>query len=124
MDTCHISDAGYDITQFDRVLDEFDQVIGLNRLACLHINDSKNEKGAKKDRHENIGYGNLGFDAIIDIFYNQRIMNLPKILETPYISENHDSKDRMYPPYKFEIEMIRHKQFNEHLFDEVRKYYK
>lgn len=124
MDTCHISDAGYDITDFDTVLDDFDKIIGLDKLACMHINDSKNEKGAKKDRHENFGYGNLGFDNLIKIIYNKRLENIPKILETPYVSVDGDSKERMYPPYKFEIEMIKKKEFNPNLLEEIRDYYK
>lgn len=124
MDTCHISDAGYDIADFDTVLDDFDKIIGLDKLACMHINDSKNEKGAKKDRHENFGYGNLGFDNLIKIIYNKRLENIPKILETPYVSVDGDSKERMYPPYKFEIEMIKKKEFNPNLLEEIRDYYK
>lgn len=104
LDTCHIHDAGYDISKFDDVLDEFDQVIGLNYLKCLHINDSKNEQGAHKDRHENIGNGYLGFDNLISIIYNKRVLGIPMILETPYINKE-------YPPYKEEIEMIKNKTF-------------
>ena len=89
---------------FDKVLDEFDQVIGLNYLKCLHINDSKNPQFAHKDRHENIGHGFIGFDNIISIIYNKRVLGLPMILETPYINKE-------YPPYKEEIEMIRKKEF-------------
>ena len=99
MDTCHIHDAGYDINDFDKILDEFDKVINLKYLKCLHINDSKNPCGAKKDRHENIGKGYIGLDNIIKIIYNKRLDNIPKILETPYIDE--------LPPYKEEIELIR-----------------
>ena len=107
MDTCHLNDSGYDITDFDTILDEFDSKIGLAYLKCIHINDSKNIKGAKKDRHENIGYGTLGFDNLINIIYNSKLENIPKILETPYI------KDK--PPYKEEISMIREKNFNDNL---------
>ena len=99
MDTCHIHDAGYDINDFDNILDEFDKVVNLKYLKCLHINDSKNPCGAKKDRHENIGKGYIGLDNIIKIIYNKRLDNIPKILETPYIDE--------LPPYKEEIELIR-----------------
>ena len=114
MDTCHIHDAGYDISKFDDVLDEFDKVIGLNYLKCVHVNDTKNERGAHKDRHENIGYGYLGFDNILNIIYNERILGIPMILETPYL-------DREYAPYKQEIEMIRNKKFNENLLEDVRR---
>ena len=107
MDTCHLNDSGYDITNFDNILDEFDRIVGLSYLKCIHINDSKNIKGAKKDRHENIGYGSLGFDTLIKIIYNPKLDNIPKILETPYINDK--------PPYKEEIAMIREKKFNDNL---------
>lgn len=107
MDTCHLNDSGYDITDFDSILDEFDRIVGLSYLKCIHINDSKNIKGAKKDRHENIGYGSLGFDNLIKIIYNPKLDNIPKILETPYINDK--------PPYKEEISMIREKKFNDNL---------
>ena len=102
MDTCHLHDSGYDVSDFDKILDEFDEKIGLNYLKCIHINDSKNVRGAKKDRHENIGYGEIGFDNLIKIIYNERICDIPKILETPYIDEK--------APYKEEIAMIRNKK--------------
>lgn len=107
MDTCHLNDAGYDISNFDQILDEFDSIVGLKYLHCIHINDSKNPIGAHKDRHENIGYGTLGFENIINIIYNPRLDSIPKILETPWIGD--------YPPYKEEIEMIRNKKFNSKL---------
>jgi deoxyribonuclease IV len=99
LDTCHISDAGYDISDFDSVLDEFDHIIGLEHLHVIHLNDSKNVRGARKDRHENIGKGAIGFDALYSIAHNPRVTDIPKILETPYIDGN--------PPYKQEIEMLR-----------------
>ncbi len=114
LDTCHIHDAGYDVSDFDQVLEEFDQVIGLSKLQCIHINDSKNSREAHKDRHENIGFGKIGFDNLIKIIYHKKLENIPKILETPYI-------DRMYPPYKFEIEMIRNKKFDSHLLETIKK---
>lgn len=116
LDTCHIHDAGYDISQFDNVLDEFDQIIGLNYLKCIHINDSKNVMGSHKDRHENIGYGNIGFDNLLEIIYHEKLKDIPKILETPYIHKE-------YPPYKQEIEMIREKNFNSNLIDDIIHYY-
>ena len=122
LDTCHLNDAGYDITDFDSLLKEFDAIIGLNKIGCIHINDSKNEKGAHKDRHENIGYGTLGFQNIIKIIYNEKLKEVPKILETPYVSIN-GGKDRTFPPYKFEIEMIKEKKFNPSLLDDIRNYY-
>ncbi len=124
LDTCHINDAGYEVKYFDKVLDEFDKIIGLDRLMCIHVNDSKNELGAAKDRHENFGFGNLGFKTLIDVLYNDRIMDVPKILETPYVTEDDESKARVYPPYKFEIEMIRSKKFDEDLIKKIREYYK
>ncbi|MDD3453700.1 MAG: deoxyribonuclease IV [Bacilli bacterium] len=124
LDTCHINDAGYDIRDFDKVLDQFDKIIGLNKLACIHINDSKNDINAHKDRHENIGLGTLGFDNIINIIYNPLLKDVPKILETPYVSLDDESKERLYPPYKFEIEMIRNKKNNLNLMKEIRSFYK
>ena len=123
LDTCHLSDAGYDISEFDKLLDEFDKVIGIERIGCVHVNDSKNPRGAHKDRHENIGYGTLGFDNLINVIYNPRLEGVPKILETPYIGDD-AGNERMYPPYKFEIEMIRKKEFNDNLMKETLDYYK
>ena len=120
MDTCHMNDNGFDIKDFDKILDEFDNVIGLNKLACIHINDSKNEKGMKKDRHENFGFGHIGFDALINVIYNSRIENIPKILETPWIKTESGS----IPPYKFEIEMIKNKKFDPNVIEKIIKYYK
>ena len=117
MDSCHMSDAGYNIEDFDSLLDEFDNVVGINRLGAIHINDSKNNIGDKKDRHANIGYGTLGFNKLLNIIYNKRLENIPKILETPYI-------DNTYPPYKFEIEMIKNKEFNPNLIETISNYYK
>ncbi|WP_053367161.1 deoxyribonuclease IV [Bacillus sp. FJAT-27245] len=109
-DTCHTHDAGYDIVNdFDGVLAEFDKIIGIDRLKVLHINDSKNAVGMKKDRHENIGYGHIGFDAICAIVHHPQLINVPKILETPYVGED---KKNQKPPYKHEIEMLRNKVFD------------
>ena len=124
LDTCHINDAGYDVSNFDKILDDFDNVIGLDYLKCVHINDSKNDMGAHKDRHENIGFGTIGFDNMISIIYNKRVENIPKILETPYIDDIDNDKKRAYPPYKFEIDMIKNKKFNNNLLEDVREYYK
>ena len=120
MDTCHLFDSGIDITDFDKVLDDFDKQIGLNYLKCIHINDSKNIFSSHKDRHENIGYGNIGFDILIKIIYNERIKKIPKILETPYVGKTDDDKERIYPPYKYEIEMIRNKKFDTSLLEKIR----
>lgn len=124
LDTCHINDAGYDLNNFDEVLDQFDKIIGLNYLKCIHINDSKNEISSHKDRHENIGYGKVGFENILKVIYNERLENIPMILETPYISKNDESKTKEYPPYKFEIEMIKNKKFNPNLIEDIRSFYK
>ncbi|MEG1475111.1 MAG: deoxyribonuclease IV, partial [Longicatena sp.] len=95
MDTCHLHDAGYELGDFDKILDEFDSLIGLERLVCIHINDSKNSKGAKKDRHANIGFGEIGFDKLNAIVHNPRLEEVVKILETPYVED--------CPPYQYEI---------------------
>lgn len=113
IDTCHLSDAGYNITDFDKFLDLFDEVIGIDKIGCVHVNDSKNENSAHKDRHENFGYGYIGFDALLNIIYNERLENVPKILETPYV-------DREYAPYKYEIEMIKSKKFDDRLIEKIR----
>ena len=103
MDTCHMNDSGLDLSNFNNILDLFDKEIGLSYLKCIHINDSKNIIASRKDRHENIGYGTIGFSNLINIIYNERIINIPHILETPYVGE--------YAPYKEEIEMIRKKEY-------------
>jgi deoxyribonuclease IV len=122
LDTCHLSDSGYDLSNFDNILDEFDKIVGLNYLGVMHINDSKNIMGSKKDRHENIGLGNIGFNSLISIIYNNRLESIPKILETPYIKEI--DTDKTYPPYKLEIDMIKKKEFNNNLIEDIMKYYK
>ena len=124
LDTCHINDSGYDVSNIDYVLDCFDRVIGLSYLKCIHINDSKNGIGSHKDRHANIGYGTIGFDNLINVIYNKRLLGIPMILETPYIGEYDDDKNKIYPPYRFEIEMIRNKRFDDNLFNNIREYYK
>ena len=116
LDTCHINDAGYDLNNFDEVLNEFDNIIGLNKLKVVHINDSKNIINSHKDRHENIGYGTIGFDNLIKIIYHEKLKDVPKILETPYIEKK--------APYLFEIEMIKNKTFNNHLIEDVINYNK
>ncbi|WP_174613829.1 deoxyribonuclease IV [Virgibacillus ihumii] len=109
LDTCHIHDAGYNVVEdFDGVLNEFDKIIGLDRLKVVHVNDSKNVQGAQKDRHENIGFGHIGFDALHYVITHPQLSELPKILETPYVGEDKKNKK---PPYKFEIEMIKDGNF-------------
>ena len=122
LDTCHISDAGYDLNDFDQVLNEFDNIIGLQKLACIHVNDSKNIKGSHKDRHENIGLGTIGFSNLLNVIYNEKLVNIPKILETPYVTDI-DTNKRAYPPFKFEINMIKEKKMNYDLVEDVRNYY-
>lgn len=113
VDTCHISDAGYDVNNFERYLDEFDQKIGISKIKCIHLNDSKNEIASHKDRHENIGFGTIGFNALYNVLINKRLENVPKILETPYIKIDEKTKK---PPYKEEIEMLKSGLFNPDLF--------
>ena len=124
LDTCHLNDAGYDISNFDEVLDEFDKIIGIEKIGCVHINDSKNVRNSHKDRHENIGLGTIGFNNLLKVIYNKRLKGIPMILETPYIGDTDDSKERIYPPYKFEIEMIKNKIMNASLLNDIRAYYK
>ena len=106
-DTCHTHDAGYDIIHdFDGVMDHFDRVIGKNQIAAFHINDSKNVFGAGKDRHANLGDGEIGFDALAYIVHHPDFAHVPKILETPWIPATDGSKDS-FPPYKEEIARLR-----------------
>lgn len=105
LDTCHLNDSGIDLNNFDEYLNIFDKHIGIDKIKCIHINDSKNEKGAHKDRHENIGYGSIGFDTLIKIINHDKLKDVPKILETPYVGD--------LAPYKEEIEMIRNNKFND-----------
>ena len=103
LDTCHIHDAGYDLSNFDAILDEFDRVLGLENLLAVHLNDSKNVKGAHKDRHANLGHGEIGFDILNGVAHNERIKDVPKILETPFINQK--------APYKEEITMLKNQTF-------------
>ena len=123
LDTCHLSDSGYDMSKFDEYLDKLTKEIDISYIGCIHINDSKNPIESHKDRHENFGLGYIGFDNLINIIYNDKISNIPKILETPYIGDTDDSKERLYPPYKYEIEMIRNKKFDEQFKEKIRKEY-
>ena len=116
LDTCHLNDSGIDIAKFDDYLSEFDQEIGLEHIFCVHVNDSKNPIGSHKDRHANLGYGTIGFDNLINVLYNPKLKDVPKILETPWVGE--------YPPYKLEIEMIKHKKFNPNLETDLKELYK
>lgn len=111
LDTCHLNDSGVDINNFDSYLNIFDKYIGIDKIKCVHVNDSKNELGAHKDRHENIGFGTIGFNALLNVICNEKLKDVPKILETPYIDE--------HAPYKYEIDMIRKKEFNSNLKEDV-----
>ena len=111
LDTCHLNDSGVNLKEFDSYLDEFDKKVGIDKIKCVHVNDSKNILSSHKDRHENIGFGTIGFDALMNVINNSRLKDVPKILETPYIEDK--------PPYKFEIEMIKEGKFNPNLKDDV-----
>lgn len=108
LDTCHIFDAGYDIVNnYENVKNEFDKIIGLDKISVIHVNDSKNILGSSKDRHENLGFGNIGFETLLKVIYDKDFKDIVKILETPYINSN--------PPYLHEIEAIKLKKFNKEL---------
>lgn len=105
LDTCHLNDSGFDVSNPEEILANFDEIIGLNYLLCVHLNDSKNEIGSHKDRHENIGYGTIGFETLHRWFNCSLLENIPLLLETPYIGEK--------SPYKKEIEMLRNNKFDD-----------
>lgn len=116
-DTCHTHDAGYNVVEdFDGVLEEFDRIVGLDKLKVLHVNDSKNAVGMRKDRHENIGFGHIGFDALSYIIHHPQLTGIPKILETPFVGEDKNNKKA---PYLHEIAMLKEKRFNESLLDVI-----
>ena len=117
LDTCHIHAAGYPVREdFDWVLDEFDRIIGLDRLKVIHVNDSKNPQGAAKDRHANIGFGEIGFDALNGVVHHAKLAHLPKILETPFVGEDKKNKKA---PYLYEIDMLKKQVFNEGLLEDI-----
>ena len=99
LDTCHLNDAGYNVKDLDNLIDQIKNTISIEKVLAIHINDSKNPIGAHKDRHENLGYGYVGFDAINAIVHSEVFKDIPKILETPYIGDK--------PPYQKEIEMLK-----------------
>lgn len=112
-DTCHTHDAGYDVkNDFNGVMKHFDEVVGKDYISVFHVNDSKNDKGAAKDRHENFGFGYLGFESLLKVIYHPDFVDIPKILETPYVEGN--------PPYKEEIVMIREKSFDPQLVEKLK----
>ena len=118
-DTCHVSDSGLDLSGegFENVIDQFDKTIGKDQIAVFHINDSKNVIGAGKDRHENLGFGTIGFETLNHIVHHKDFEQVPKILETPYIKAE-DSK-KSYPPYKYEIEMLKQEQFDPQMKEKI-----
>ncbi len=116
-DTCHTHDAGYNVAEdFDGVLEEFDKIIGIDRLKVLHINDSKNPRGSRKDRHENIGFGHIGFETLNYIVHHPQLTEIPKILETPYVGTTKENKKS---PYKHEIAMLKNQKFEEQLLEKI-----
>ncbi|KAA0966076.1 deoxyribonuclease IV [Sporosarcina sp. ANT_H38] len=117
-DTCHVHDAGYDIVgDFEGVLNEFDKIVGMDRISVIHVNDSKNERGAKKDRHENIGFGHIGFEPLSYIVHHEGFQLIPKILETPFVGLDPKKKSS---PYQHEIEMFKTKSFQPDKIDLLR----
>ena len=117
-DTCHVHDAGYDIVNdFEGVLEEFDSIVGADRISVIHVNDSKNERGAMKDRHENLGFGHIGFDPLNFIVHHPKFQEVPKILETPFVGADPKKKSA---PYKFEIEMLKANSFQPDKIDLLR----
>ncbi|MBT1576886.1 deoxyribonuclease IV ['Elaeagnus angustifolia' witches'-broom phytoplasma] len=108
LDTCHLFDAGYDLKEnLEEIIQNIDSILGFQNISVIHINDSKNECNSHKDRHENIGFGKIGFETLLKIIYHRSFACIPKILETPYINDK--------APYKREIEMIKAKAFNPEL---------
>src|SRR5699024_25324 len=117
LDTCHIHDAGYDVVRdFHGVLNEFDKMIGVDRIKVINVNESKNVRGAAKDRDENIGFVHIGFEALHYVVHHPQLTELPKILETPYVGED---KKHKQPPYKFEIDMIKDGNFDRNLKEKI-----
>lgn len=112
-DTCHTNDAGYDIVgDFDGVLKHFDDVVGLERLQVIHLNDSKNPQGSHKDRHELLGLGTIGFDALNAVAHHPALATVPKIMETPWVIPDSENKKKKLPPYGYEVAMLRQQRFN------------
>lgn len=106
-DTCHVNDAGYDlVNDYEGVLAQFDKILGLGRIAVIHVNDSLNPLGAHKDRHANIGKGTIGFETLHKIVHDERFAAVPKILETPWLCAEGEDK-KTIPPYKEEIALLK-----------------
>lgn len=118
-DTCHVNDAGYNVREdYEGVIDQLDRLIGKDQIVAFHINDSKNPMGAHKDRHENTGFGTIGFESLHRIVYDPQFEGIPKILESPYIPHP-DTKKRTYAPYGHEIAMLREGIFHENMIEEI-----
>ena len=109
---------------FDNFLKTFDQIIGISKIGCVHLNDSKNVIGSHKDRHENIGFGTISFESLLTICYHEKLKEIPKILETPFVGNFDGDKNRLYPPYRFEIEMLKKQNFQNDLLEKIRSFYK
>ncbi len=121
LDTCHLHDAGYPVREdFDRVLASLERYFPVNQVACVHLNDSVNVLGASKDRHANVGFGEIGFEALVRIANRSEFSEIPIILETPYVPRE-GSKVREFAPYKRELQMIRDGQFDPELLAIIRK---
>lgn len=118
-DTCHTSDAGYAIaSDFDGVIEEFDRILGKEQIAVIHLNDSKNSQGAGKDRHENTGFGHIGFEALYQVASHPDFVQIPKILESPYVVIDKEKKFSV-PPYRYEIEMLRNGIFDPQMVEKI-----
>lgn len=105
-DTCHVNDAGYNlVSDYENVLSKFDELIGLDQIAVIHVNDSLNPRGSHKDRHANIGKGTIGFETLNRIVHDERFAAVPKILETPFLPADGETKKTL-PPYKEEIALL------------------
>lgn len=121
IDTCHMNDAGYDVkNDFDGVLNEFDHIIGIDKISAVHLNDSKNEIGSHKDRHEDIGFGTIGFDALNYVAHHPQLQNIPMIMETPYVKKDETDK-RGVPAFKEEIAMLRAEKFDPQMKEKLMK---
>ncbi|MFQ9985469.1 MAG: deoxyribonuclease IV [Lachnospiraceae bacterium] len=118
-DTCHTNDSGYDLVgDYDHVMEQFDRILGCGQIAVFHINDSKNPRSASKDRHENIGFGTIGFEALYRVVTDPNFTDIPKILETPYVALPGDNK-RSLAPYRYEIAMLRSGSFDPQLIERI-----
>lgn len=119
LDSCHLHDAGYDVREnFSQVIADFERMIGLDKCRVFHLNDSKNPQGVARDRHANIGFGQIGFTALHGILTDPKIAHVAKILETPYVPDPVNPK-KSYPPYKYEIAMLKSGLFQPDLLDVI-----